>query len=121
MVSPRYTAMLTPILPQSEHQADAGRRLRWLIDKLGISQVEAARIMGISKHVMRNWLAGDNPIQPYAMYRLCRMRNVDFNFVYLGDWSRLPAALAQAAEEEALSILEAAQEPASQEDERHDA
>ncbi len=42
---------------------------------LGLKQVEAAALMGISKHVLRNWLAGDNVPQPYPIYRLCRLLN----------------------------------------------
>lgn len=99
--------MDTPVLPQSDYQREAGLRLRRLIELLEISQVEAAHIMGISKHVLRNWLAGDNPIQPYPLYRLCRVKSVDFNYVALGDWSCLPARLAKVLEDELLSILAA--------------
>jgi transcriptional regulator with XRE-family HTH domain len=107
--------MSAPILPQSEYHRDAGLRLRRLIAALGITQVEAARLMGVSKHVLRNWLAGDNPIQPYALYRLCQARRVDFNFVHLGDWSRLPADVAQVVEDEVLSTLEVCEAAASPE------
>lgn len=99
--------MDTPVLPQSDYQAEAGLRLRRLIEMLDITQVEAAHIMGISKHVLRNWLAGDNPIQPYPLYRLCRVKAVDFNYVALGDWSCLPVRLARKLEAEMLSKLEA--------------
>ncbi|MCK8788193.1 helix-turn-helix transcriptional regulator [Roseomonas sp. NAR14] len=102
--------MPQPILPQSEFQIDAGRRLRRLIDLLGLSQVEAGEIMGVSKHVIRNWLAGDNPPQPYPMYRLCRAKGLDFNYVFLGDWSSLPGRYAQVLEKEALANLEAAED-----------
>ncbi len=74
---------------------------------LGITQVEAARLMGISKHVLRNWIAGDNPIMPYAMYRLCRAKGVDFNYVFLGDWARLPHDLATRLEAELQAKLAA--------------
>lgn len=86
-------------LPQTEYQRDSGARLRQIIDALGIIQVAAAQIMGTSKHVLRNWLAGDNPIHPWNLYRLCRAKGVDFNFVALGDWSRLPLELAKAMED----------------------
>jgi transcriptional regulator with XRE-family HTH domain len=111
--------MDTPVLPQSEYQAEAGRRLRRLIELLEMSQVEAAHIMGISKHVLRNWLAGDNPIQPYPLYRLCRVKSVDFNYVALGDWSSLPARLAKVLEAEMLSTLEAGLAAGHQEAETH--
>jgi transcriptional regulator with XRE-family HTH domain len=110
-----------PVLPPSEHQRDAGLRLRKLLQLLQLKQVEAARIMGVSKHVLRNWLAGDNPVQPYALYRLCRVKQVDCNYVYLGDWSALPLALAKQLEDELLSELEAKQagEPAGVENYQH--
>ena len=50
--------MEIPVLPIGDFQTDCGERLRKLIDMLGISQVEAGRLMGVSKHVIRNWLAG---------------------------------------------------------------
>lgn len=96
-----------PILAQSDYQAQAGARLKQAIEMLGITQVEAARLMGISKHVLRNWIAGDNPIQPYAMYRLHRAKSIDFNFVGLGDWSRLPHELALKLEAELQAKLAA--------------
>ena len=106
--------MIIPVLPTSDFQHDSGRRLRWLISKLGLKQTQAADIMGVSKHVLRNWLAGDNPVQPYPLYRLCRSRGVDFNFVYLGDWTHLPYELAKAAEQEALASLAGSPALASQ-------
>jgi transcriptional regulator with XRE-family HTH domain len=97
-----------PVLDQSDFQRDCGRRLRKLLELLQLRQVEAARIMGVSKHVLRNWLAGDNPVQPYALYRLARFKQVDCNFVYLGDSSALPAKLVKQMEVELLSRLEGA-------------
>lgn len=104
-----------PLLPQSDYQVDAGRRLRNLIEKLGITQVEASRLMGISKHVLHNWIVGDNPIQPYGLYRLCKAKGVDFNYVFLGDWNHLPYSLAKEMEDDmqatlAASVAEARQE-----------
>jgi transcriptional regulator with XRE-family HTH domain len=107
--------MEIPVLPIGDFQTDCGERLRKLIDMLGISQVEAGRLMGVSKHVIRNWLAGENPVQPYALYRLCRARGVDFNFVYLGDWNRLPHELARKIEEEVQASLAVATVVAAQE------
>jgi hypothetical protein len=63
--------------------------------------------MGVSKHVLNHWLRGNHPIQPYPLYRLCRAKNVDFNYVFLGDWSRLPHDLGEAFEEEVRATLEA--------------
>ncbi len=107
--------MDTPVLAQSDYQIDAGRRLRLLINALGLSQVEAARLMGVSKHVLRNWLAGDHPVQAYPLYRLCRAKAVDFNYVFLGDWTRLPYALAKGMEDEMQAKLAASKVPAHQE------
>lgn len=97
-----------PILAQSDYQEVAGRRLREVIDLLGITQVEAGRLMGVSKHVLRNWLAGENPIQPYALYRLHKAKGIDFNYVFLGDWARMPHDLAKALEADLQAKLAAA-------------
>jgi transcriptional regulator with XRE-family HTH domain len=98
--------MDTPVLPASEFQKDAGLRLRRLLQMLDLKQTEAAALMGVTKHVLRNWLAGDNPVQPYPLYRLCRIKGVDFNYVYLGIWDGLPHRLAKELEEEALAGLQ---------------
>lgn len=82
-------------LNQSGFQLAAGLRLRKLIDVMGLTQVQAAAVMGVSKHVLRNWLAGENPIGAYSLHRLCLRYGVDFNYVYLGDPARLPHELAQ--------------------------
>lgn len=100
--------MEVAVLPESAYRKEAGRRLRRLIDMLDIQYVEAARIMGITKHVLRNWMAGDSPIQPYALYRLSSVKQVDFNYVHLGDWSRLPKPLRDELEAETLAKLEEA-------------
>lgn len=100
------------VLAQSDYQTAVGTRLRRLIDLLGISYVEAASLMGVSKNVLRNWMAGDNPPAPYAVYRLTRAKGVDFNYVFLGDWSALPARLARALDEEMKSTLGASAEQA---------
>lgn len=109
---PRYDK---PILPQRAFQVDAGQRLRRLLELLNMKQTEAAELMGVTKHVLRNWLAGDNPVQPYPLYRLCKLKGLDFNFVYLGDWSHLPHHLSKALEDEAIARLAAQQERAHQE------
>lgn len=105
--TPQFHAMDIPILPSSQFQRDCGERLERLIEVLDLSKVEAARLMGVSKHVLNHWISGNNPVQPYPLYRLCRTRGVDFNYVYLGDWTRLPAAVGMALEAEAISTLEA--------------
>lgn len=112
-----YTAMESPILKQSDFQVDCGRRLKALLGKLDLKQTEAARIMGVSKHVVRNWIAGDNPIGVYPLYRLCRAKNVNFDFIFLGIWTGLRGDLAAAFEAEALASLAAPRAGASQEDE----
>jgi transcriptional regulator with XRE-family HTH domain len=94
------------ILGRNDHQRVVGERLRRLIDELGLTYVEASEVMGITKHVLRNWMAGDSYPNPYALYRLCRSRNVDFNFVFLGDWSSLPARIGKRFEDELSQALD---------------
>lgn len=101
--------MQIAVLPDKAYRRACGARLRKLIDLLGISYVEAARIMGISKNLLRNYMEGDNPIRPYALYRLSMVKQVDFNYVHLDDWTRLPRPIREALEAEMLSKLEAAE------------
>lgn len=96
-----------PILPVSDFSADAGRRLRKVIKLLGLKQTEAAELMGVTKWTLQNWLDGDSPPQPYPIYRFARLKGVDFNYIFLGDHSRLPADLARKLEDEAIARLAA--------------
>lgn len=97
-----------PLLSRSDFRRGAAWRLRQLISKLGLSQAEAAEAMGVSRQVLANWLAGDNAIGTYALYRLCRLKGVnDYNYVFLGDWSRLPHDLAQEFEREVTAKVAA--------------
>jgi transcriptional regulator with XRE-family HTH domain len=88
------------ILSLSDHQRAAGQRLRRLIQLLELDFVEAAKIMGVTKHVLNHWMKGNHPIQPYPLYKLCRSRGVNFDYVFLGDWSGLPYRLARELEAE---------------------
>jgi transcriptional regulator with XRE-family HTH domain len=88
------------LLTAAAHQKLAGERLRHVIDLLGIPYVEAASIMGVSKHVLRNWMAGDNYPQPYPLYRLAKAKGVNFDYVFLGDWQGLPHRIAKVLESE---------------------
>ncbi|GEN14722.1 hypothetical protein NCH01_11530 [Neoasaia chiangmaiensis] len=95
--------MQVEILSLSDYQVTCGHRLRRAIELLGMAFTEAAAIMGVSKGVLNHWMSGNHPIQPYALYRLSRARNVTFDYVFLGDWSGLPHHLASQLEAEILS------------------
>lgn len=95
--------MQIDILNLTDYQAACGHRLRRVIELLGLTFTEAASIMGISKGVLNHWMAGNNPIQPYALYRLARSRGITFDYIFLGNWSALPHHLAVEIEKEILS------------------
>jgi transcriptional regulator with XRE-family HTH domain len=99
--------METVILPRSDHVREVGRRLRLLIEAIGITQAEAARDMGVPPNHLGNWIRGDRsyPLE-YSIYRFCRIRGVDTNWLYLGDPSSLPERVARR-----LLNLEPAPEP----------
>lgn len=97
----------TAILGITDYQSAAGARLRKVIKLLGLTYTEAADIMGVTKHVLNHWMVGSNPIQPYALYRLCRSRGIDFNYIFLGDWSGLPHRVGRAIEQELLASPDA--------------
>jgi transcriptional regulator with XRE-family HTH domain len=99
-------AMEIAVLSFADHKIQCGQRLRKLIDLLDLPYVEAAELMGISKHVLRNWMAGESYPQPHSLYRLCRAKGVDFNYVFLDDWSALPHRLSSALEAELKAQLE---------------
>jgi len=80
-----------PIESKEDHIAAVGARLRQLIDALDIPYVEAARDMGVPKSQLGNWMRGDRSYPPiYPIYRFCRIRGVDMNWVFLADPSGLP-------------------------------
>lgn len=45
-------------------------RLRELLDRLGLSQMAAARLVGVDARSVRRWLAGDRAIPGWAWARL---------------------------------------------------
>lgn len=102
-LTPTMSGVQTAILTQADHQRASGERLRRLIKLLGISYVEAAELMNVSKHVLNHWMQGNHPIQPYSLYRLCRAKGANFDYVFLGDWSALPHRMGRELEAELLS------------------
>lgn len=93
------------ILATTDHVLQVGIRLRQLIDALDIPYVQAAREMGISKSRLGNWMRGDNYPGQYELYRLCRRRGVNFDWVFLGDPAALPYEVAS-------RLLQQEEEPA---------
>lgn len=83
------------LLAITDHQVEAGRRLRQIIDAAKLTYVKAADIMGISKSNLGNWMRGDAPIQSYPLYRLCRVTGATADWVLLADPSGLPQRLMQ--------------------------
>lgn len=87
-------AMETPILSVSDHKKIVGHRLRRALDALGVSQVAAAELMGGTKQSVNDWLAGRHYPAAYAVYRLHKLKGITYDWLFLGDWSQLPAWLA---------------------------
>ena len=99
----RCTDMLEPgchtqdmdqvILSQSDFRRAAGYRLRRAIQACGMSFVSAAKIMGISKTHLGNWMRGEGPIDTYKLYILCRATPITADYVLMDDPSGLPAII----------------------------
>jgi transcriptional regulator with XRE-family HTH domain len=83
------------ILSKSDHMKAVGNRLRQLIDALGIKYAQAARDMEIPKNHLGNWMRGEAYPLPFEMYRFCRIRGVNMDWVFLGDPSGLPHRVAE--------------------------
>ena len=84
----------TLMLSQSDHMRAVGARLRRLAAALGLTLTELAAAMGYSKQTLNGWLNGDGYPHDYAVYSLCRTYGVTYDYLFLGDWSQLPAGLA---------------------------
>jgi transcriptional regulator with XRE-family HTH domain len=103
----------TSLLPVTDHQRQCGWRLRRLIAALELRQTQAAAEMGVTKMALNNWLRGDSYPAAYALYRFARLRHLNlYDYVFLGDWSVLPARVAETLRADALSKLEAEKAPA---------
>ena len=99
--------MDAPLLPLSEHQKQAGYRFGRLLKALGVSQTKAATALGVSKQRLNNWVTGIAYPDTYELYKLCRIANVDFNYVMLGDWAALPKRVADKLEADTQQELAA--------------
>ena len=106
--------MDVPLLSQSDHQAQAGYRFGRLLKALGLTQAKAALELGVSKQRMNNWVKGVAYPDTYSLYKLCRTRGADFNYVLLGDWAALSARVAAQLERAALPKSEPELELVSQ-------
>ncbi|EHH66882.1 helix-turn-helix domain-containing protein [Gluconobacter morbifer] len=95
----KLAAMNSSLEPQSDHQRHVGQRLRQVLDALPLPYVDAATAMGVSKQVLRNWMAGDSYPSPYALYRLKLAHGVSTDFLFLGDSGALPHRLAYALQQ----------------------
>jgi transcriptional regulator with XRE-family HTH domain len=100
--------MSDTILSQSEHQKVVGSRLRRVVAMLGMSLVDAADVMGVSKQTFNDYVKGKTYPNSYAVYRLHRAKGVTYDFLFLGDWSALPAKLAAAMDAELRVEMDAA-------------
>jgi plasmid maintenance system antidote protein VapI len=106
-----------PILPLSEHRKDVGRRLEAALDAIDMTHTEAARIMGRSKQSISEWVGGRGYPTQYGCYRLHKMTGITYDWLFLGDWSALPARLASKLAPDLSGLSAAYQEAASQADE----
>jgi transcriptional regulator with XRE-family HTH domain len=93
------------MLTASDHQKAVGARLRRLATALGLRPVDLAREMGCSKQTINSYFNGVVYPNDYGIYRLCRLHHVNYDYLYLGDWSQLPAAVARKLEPEFLRSL----------------
>lgn len=84
------------ILTDEDYRRAVGARLRSLINALGITYVEAAADMDVTKNHLGNWMRGTAYPLHYHLYRFCRIRGVNTDFIYLDDPSGLPGRVVAA-------------------------
>jgi transcriptional regulator with XRE-family HTH domain len=106
-----------PVLPASEHRVQVGLRLRDALKAANMQNVEAARVMGVSKQSISEWIAGRGYPPQYGCYLLHKMTGITYDWLFLGDWSALPARLADKLKPEIGPGSGASREEASQEHE----
>jgi transcriptional regulator with XRE-family HTH domain len=105
------------MLTASDHQKAVGARLRRLATALGLRPVDLAREMGCSKQTINSYFNGVVYPNDYGIYRLCRLHHINYDYLYLGDWSQLPVAVATKLEPEFLRSLGDAPGPGPADDE----
>jgi transcriptional regulator with XRE-family HTH domain len=93
------------MLTASDHQKAVGARLRRLATALGLRPVDLAREMGCSKQTVNSYFNGVVYPNDYGIYRLCRLHHINYDYLYLGDWSQLPVAVAAKLEPDFLRSL----------------
>lgn len=89
-----HQGMERPILSLSDHRVVVGQRLSLALDAAGLEQVQAADIMGVSKQSMTEYVKGRGYPPQYGCYKLHKMTGITYDWLFLGDWSALPARLA---------------------------
>jgi transcriptional regulator with XRE-family HTH domain len=97
--------MASTMLTASDHQKAVGARLRRLATALGLRPVDLAREMGCSKQTINSYFNGTVYPNDYGIYRLCRLHHINYDYLYLGDWSQLPVAVATKLEPDFLRSL----------------
>jgi len=100
---------IPPMLSNHDHMKAVGSRLRRLAAALDLQLVDMAKEMGCTKQTLNGWLKGEGYPNDYMVYRLCRIHRVNFDYLFLGDWSQLPAKVA-ARLEPGFAALEAGPE-----------
>lgn len=75
------------------HKRQVGDRLRLVIEAIGITQVEAAKVMGISAPKLGNWLRGDNYPSNLAMLRLKERYGVTLDYLISDSVVGMPSSL----------------------------
>ena len=110
--------MKTSHLTARDHRLLVGFNLRQIIAALGISQVDAANAMGVTKNHLGNWLRGDAYPQHYQIYLFCRRYGITADWIFLSYHSGLPARTAARLlagalpEDQAEPAPQAAEKPA---------
>lgn len=82
---------------RSDSERIYGKRLEAVRLALGFDKIRSfAEALDIHEDTYRAWERGDNMVPPSAITVLFDLYGVDHNWIYLGDPSRLPYALASA-------------------------
>ncbi len=85
---------------RSEAERIYGKRLEAVRLALDYDKIRSfAEALDIHEDTYRAWERGDNMVPPSAITVLFELFGVDHNWIYLGDPSRLPYALASAMPE----------------------
>lgn len=80
-------------LRTAHNPREIGKRIRAIMDALGLSQAQFSRLTGVSQQALNNYLQGRQRPAIDAAVKICDRTGATLDWIYFGDPSGLPQKL----------------------------